>query len=239
MRIRTALAALLLGFGLVVLGGTAVHAQSSSNSGTESTSSTASTGTSEAKPAGEAEKDCIKLLEEGKKIDDCQKAPSPILPATNELIWGTISFVVLFLLLYKFAWPALKSGMDARTERIRSDLDSADSAKSDAERILEDYRTQLADARNESARIIEEARQAADGLRRDQEQRLQTDLAELRERAAADIEAAKRQAIADLRGDVAELAIGAAEVIVQRSLDRDTQARLVDNYIEQVASRSN
>jgi F-type H+-transporting ATPase subunit b len=216
-----------------------VHAQSSSSSGTESTSSTASTGTSEAKPAGEAEKDCIKLLEEGKKIDDCQKAPSPILPATNELIWGTISFVVLFLLLYKFAWPALKNGMDARTERIRSDLDSADSAKSDAERILEDYRSQLSDARNESARIIEEARQAADGLRRDQEQRLQTELAELRERAAADIEAAKRQAIADLRGDVAELAVGAAEVIVQHSLDRDTQARLVDNYIEQVASRSN
>jgi len=236
MRIRTALAALLLGLGLVVLGGTAVHAQTSSSSSTEST---ASTSTSAAKPAGEAEEDCIKLLEEGKKIDDCQKAPSPIMPATNELIWGTISFVVLFLLLYKFAWPALKNGMDARTERIRSDLDAADSAKSDAERILEDYRTQLADARNESARIIEEARQAADSLRRDQEQRLQTELAELRERAAGDIEAAKRQAIADLRGDVAELAIGAAEVIVQRSLDRDTQARLVDNYIEQVASRSN
>jgi len=233
MRIRTALAALLLGFGLVVLGGTAAHAQESQSSG--STSSTAS----ESKPAGEAEEDCIKLLDEGKQIDDCQKAPSPIMPATNELIWGTISFVVLFLLLYKFAWPALKSGMDARTERIRSDLDAADSAKSDAERILEDYRSQLSDARNESARIIEEARQAADSLRRDQEQRLQTELAELRERAAGDIEAAKRQAIADLRGDVAELAIGAAEVIVQRSLDRDTQARLVDNYIEQVASRSN
>jgi len=234
MRIRTALAALLLGFGLVVLGGTAVHAQESQSS--ESTSSTAA---SESKPAGEAEEDCIKLLEEGKKIDDCQKAPSPILPATNELIWGIISFVVLLGLLYKFAWPALISGMNARTERIRSDLDAADSAKSDAERILEDYRSQLSDARNESARIIEEARQAADSLRRDQEQRLQTELAELRERAAGDIEAAKRQAIADLRGDVAELAIGAAEVIVQRSLDRDTQARLVDNYIEQVASRSN
>jgi F-type H+-transporting ATPase subunit b len=233
MRIRTALAALLLGIGLVVLGGTAVHAQESQSS--NSTSSTAS----ESKPAGEAEEDCIKLLENGKKIDDCQKAPSPILPATNELIWGTISFVVLLGLLYKFAWPALKNGMDARTERIRSDLDAADSAKGDAERILEDYRTQLADARNESARIIEESRQAADALRRDQEQRLQTELAELRERAAGDIEAAKRQAIADLRGDVAELAIGAAEVIVQRSLDRDTQARLVDNYIEQVASRAN
>lgn len=234
MRIRTALAALLLGFTLVVLGGTAVHAQTN-----QTAQSTASTASSTAKPAGEAEADCIKLLQEGKKIDDCQKAPSPILPATNELIWGTISFVVLFLLLYKFAWPALKNGMEARTERIRSDLDSADSAKADAERILEDYRAQLSDARNESARIIEEARQAADGLRRDQEQRLQTDLAEMRERASADIEAAKRQAIADLRGDVAELAIGAAEVIVQGNLDRATQTRLVDNYIEQVSSRSN
>ena len=233
MRIRTALAALLLGFGLVVLGGTAVHAQESPSS--NSTSSTAS----ESKPAGEAEEDCIKLLEEGKKIDDCQKAPSPILPATNELIWGTISFVVLFLLLYKFAWPALKNGMEARTERIRSDLDAAETAKTDAETVLSEYMSRLSDARNESANIIEEARQAADSLRRDQEQRLQTELAELRERAAADIEAAKRQAIADLRGEVAELAIGAAEVIVQRSLDRDTQTRLVDNYIEQVASRSN
>ena len=187
----------------------------------------------------EAEEHCVKLLEKGGTIDDCQKAPSPILPATNELIWGSISFVVLLGLLYKFAWPALKSGMEARTERIRSDLDAADTAKADAETVLSEYMSRLSDAREESGRIIEEARQAADTLRRDQEQRLQTELAELRERAAGDIEAAKRQAIADLRGDVAELAIGAAEVIVQRSLDRDTQTRLVDNYIEQVSSRSN
>ena len=188
----------------------------------------------------EANEDCIKILEDpNKKIDDCQKAPSPILPAKNELIWGIISFVVLFGALYKFAWPGLKNGLEARAERIRSDLDAADTAKSDAQGVLEQYRAQLADARNEAARIIEEARQAADALRRDQEQRLQAELAQMRERAANDIESAKRQAVADLRGEVAQLAIGAAEVIVQRNLDRDAQVRLVDSYIEQVASRSN
>ncbi|MEY2421479.1 MAG: F-type H+-transporting ATPase subunit b [Acidimicrobiaceae bacterium] len=188
----------------------------------------------------EANEECIKLLEQpNKKIDDCQKAPSPILPATNEIIWGSISFVILLGLLYKFAWPALVTGMNARAERIRSDLDAAESAKSEADHILSDYKAQLADARNESARIIEEARQAADGLRKDQEQRLQTELAQLRERAAADIESAKRQAIGDLRDEVAQLAIGAAEVIVQSNLDRDTQVRLVESYIEQVLSRSN
>jgi F-type H+-transporting ATPase subunit b len=187
-----------------------------------------------------ANEECIKLLENpSKKIDDCQKAPSPILPAKNEIIWGSISFIVLLLLLSKFAWPALAAGMAARADRIKADLEAADTAKNEADHILADYKAQLADARNESARIIEEARQAADALRRDQEQRLQNELAELRQRAAADIESAKRQAISDLKDEVAALAIGAAEVIVQRNLDRDTQTRLVESYIEQVLSRSN
>lgn len=227
MRIRKLLlAAVFVGVGTAVLMPAAASAQAKP------------TQTSVKLP--EANEDCIKKLEDpNKKIDDCQKAPSPILPAKNEIIWGSIAFAVLLAALYKFAWPGLKNGMDARTERIRADLDAADTAKGDAETVLTEYMARLTDARNESARIIEEARQAADSLRRDQEQRLQTELAELRERAASDIEAAKRQAIADLRGDVAELAIGAAEVIVQRSLDSDTQTRLVDSYIEQVASRSN
>jgi len=188
--------------------------------------------------ANSAAEECANLLEEGSKIDDCQKAPSPILPAKNELIWGTISFVVLFVLLWKFAWPGLKKGMDSRTERIRDDLAAAEAAKTEAEHVLEDYRAQLSDARNESARIIEEARQQADALRRDQEQRLQTELAGMRERAAADVEAAKAQAVADLRREVSTLAIGAAEVVVQRNLDRPTQEQLIENYISQVASRN-
>jgi len=189
--------------------------------------------------ANSAAEECSVLLAEGKSIDDCQKAPSPILPAKNELIWGTISFVVLFVLLWKLAWPGLKKSLDARAERIRDDLGAADTAKSEAEQVLDDYRAQLGDARNESGRIIEEARQQADALRRDQEQRLQTELAAMRERAAADVEAAKEQAIADLRREVTTLAIGAAEVVVQRNLDRPTQEQLIENYINQVASRAN
>ena len=244
MRIRTAVAAVVLGLGLFVLGPGAAHAQSSSSSSTsseETPSSGEPTTTAEEHEnfAGEAEKECAEDLANGKKIDDCQKAPSPILPAKNELIWGTISFLVLFFLLWKFAWPGLKKGLETRTERIQSDLDAAETAKAEASTVLDDYRAQLADARNESARIIEESRQAADELRRDQEQRLQAELAQMRDRAAADIESAKRQAIADLRDEVAQIAIGAAEVIVQSNLDRDTQTRLVDQYIEQVASRSN
>ncbi|HEY8547032.1 MAG TPA: hypothetical protein VIL36_18360, partial [Acidimicrobiales bacterium] len=96
----------------------------------------------------------------------------------------------------------------------------------------------LNDAKAEAGRIIEESRQAADQIKRDQEARLQEELAELRARAVADIDAAKAQAMSDLRGEVAKLAIGAAETIVQRNLDEATQTQLVDEYINSIARQS-
>ena len=61
-------------------------------------------------------------------------------------------------------------------------------------------------------------------------------IAEMRERAAADIEAGRQQAIADLRSEVSEIALGAAERIVGASLDRASQSQLIDAYIDEVAS---
>jgi F-type H+-transporting ATPase subunit b len=185
-----------------------------------------------------AEEECIHILEDGGTIEDCQEAPSLILPETNEIIWGALSFAVLFFLLRRFAWPGIKQSMEARSERIRSDLEAAQAQHSEAEQVLADYRAQLADAKAESGRIIEEARQVGDSMKREQEARLQTELAEMRTRAAADIETAKGQAIADLRGEVAKLAVGAAEVVVQKNLDEATQVELIERYINQVAQQS-
>ncbi len=182
--------------------------------------------------------ECIHLAEEADDPDACQEAPSPILPPENELIWGSISFVILFGLMYKFALPGIKQGMEARTTRIRDDLEGAESAKVEAQQVLDEYRAQLADAKAEAGRIIEEARQQADVVKRDQEARLQTELTAIRERASADIESAKTQAIADLRQEVSNLAIGAAEVVIGRNLDRETQTQLVEQYITSVSNRN-
>jgi len=185
-----------------------------------------------------ASEECIHLLEDGGEIDDCQKAPNQLVPEKNEVIWGAFGFVVVFGFLTWKGVPAIKKTMEARTERIRGDLEGAEAAKAEAQTVLDEYRAQLADAKAEAGRIIEEARQAAEGVKRDQEARLQTELAAMRERAAADVESAKTQAIADLRGEVASLAIGAAEVVVGKNLDRDTQTQLVEQYIASVANRN-
>lgn len=164
---------------------------------------------------------------------------NPILPETSELVWAIISFGLLVLLLWKFAFPPLKQAMEARTERIRTNLDDAERVKSEAQQILDEYQHQLADARNESNRIIEEARQTAESLRRDLMVRAEAEVAELRQRSADEIQAAKDRALADLRAQVANIAVGAAEKIVERSLDRETNIQLVENYINSLeGSRS-
>ena len=186
-----------------------------------------------------AAEECIHLLEEGgNEPADCHEAPNQLLPETNEIIWGGLGFLVVFFFLAKFGMPAIKTTMNERTERIRNDLDSAEAQRSEAEHLLAEYRAQLNDAKSEAGRIIEESRQAADQIKRDQEVRLNEELAELRTRAVADIDAAKAQAMSDLRGEVAKLAIGAAETIVQRNLDEATQTQLVDEYISSIARQS-
>lgn len=195
----------------------------------------------EAEANGTAEFDvhCIPLLVEGGTVEDCQASPNPLLPETNEIIWGAIGFFVVFGFLAWKGYPAIRKTMEARTERIRSDLEGAESAKADAQRVLDEYRAQLADAKTEASRIIEEARGQADALKREREAALQGELAAMRERAAADVESARGQALADLRGEVAALVSEGVERVVRGGIDPATQQRLVDEYINSLAARSN
>jgi F-type H+-transporting ATPase subunit b len=191
---------------------------------------------SEPKFANEAAKQCYEKLIAGGSIDDCQKAPSPLKPATNEVIWGTAAFAVLLLAMWKFGVPAVRNMEQAREDRIRNDLEGAERARTEAEAEKARYEEQIADARNEAGRIIEEARQSAEQVRRDLIARAEADAAEIRERAQADISAQQQRAMAELRTDVAQLSIDLAERIVEHNLDRDTQLRLVDSFINQVGS---
>ena len=176
------------------------------------------------------------MLEEGKTVDDCQKAPNPLVPELNEIIWGSLAFLVLLGVMWKFGVPAVKNMEAAREERIRNDLEGAEKARSEAEAEKAQYLAQIAGAREEAGRIIEEARQSAEQVRRDLVARAEADAAEIRDRAQADIATQQERAMAELRTDVTQLSIDLAERIVEQNLDRDTQVRLVDSFINQVGS---
>jgi F-type H+-transporting ATPase subunit b len=197
-------------------------------------------GTSVARAAekpNHAAEECIKLLEEGKTIDDCQESPNPILPELNELVWGGLAFAVLLVLMWKFGLPPVRKMLKEREDRIRGDLERAEQAKVEAESVLEDYRRQLAEARTEASQIIEASREQAEEVRRELIAKAEADAAEVRQRAAEDARLAADRVMSELRSSVADLSIELAEKVVERNLDRDTQIALIESYINQVGSR--
>ncbi len=170
-------------------------------------------------------------------VAPAQQAPNPILPSTTELLWGTVAFAVLCGLMYKFAFPLVVQAMQARTDKIRSNLDEAEHVRQEATGILEEYQRQLADARNEANRIIEEARQAADQLRQDMVRRADEEVAELRRRNIEDLNAAQDRVMSQLRLQVRDLAIELAEKVVGANLDRTRNLALVDQLIAELEAK--
>ena len=234
MRIRALLAALLLALAaLVALPGVA-SAQEGEGDGTQPGTESEEA----AEPADHEAEECLHILEEGGTVDECQEAPSPILPETNEIIWGGLAFLIILGALWRFGLPAVKKAMDARTERIRTSLDEADKAKADAEALRADYQRQLNEARSEAARIIEEARQQADAVRRDLTQRAEAEASELRRRNAEQLEAERARVLGELRGQVAVLAVDAAERVVRANLDTEANRRLVEDYIRNILPKA-
>jgi F-type H+-transporting ATPase subunit b len=164
------------------------------------------------------------------------KAKNPILPEGKEIVWAVISFAIVFGLLAWKAWPAIKKALKDRENRIRGDLERAEQARLEGEASLEEYRKQLAEARSEAARIIEEARLAAEQVRQERIAAIDGEIAEHRARAQEDIRLATERAMGELQSRVAELSIELAEKVVEHNLDHETQIRLIENYINQVGS---
>lgn len=189
----------------------------------------------EAKAGDEEAKEELEEIEED--LEDCIEAPSPIIPEVNEIIWGGLAFVLLLSFMMWKGFPAVKNILDKRSERIANDLDAAERARIEAEEVKARYEAELADARSESQRIIEEARQQAETVRADLQARAEADVAEMRAQSAAEVEAARSRAMADLQAEVADIVVSAAEQVVQAELDRSTHQRLIEDYINQVGSR--
>ena len=173
-----------------------------------------------------------------KKLEGCLEAPNPIIPELTEIIWGGIAFLVLLVLMQWKLFPAVKRGMDRRAAKIRDDLDAAETARTEALGVKAGYEAELADARAEAGRIVDAARGDAEGVRSELIARAEAEAAELRQRSDLDVEAAKRQALSDLQGEVSAIVVGAAETVIGRNLDHDTQVQLIESYIDEVGSRN-
>jgi F-type H+-transporting ATPase subunit b len=167
-----------------------------------------------------------------------EEEPSPIFPATNELIWGTIAFLILLILMYRTVFPSINQAYKDRRANIEGKLERAERDRDEAEQLLEQYRRRLRDAEDETQRILEEARGNAERVRRELLSKAEADAGRELDRARQAIRAERDQAIRQLRNEVGTLAVELATRVVGDSLDRDRQLRLVDEYIDELGTQA-
>ncbi|MDK1019737.1 MAG: F0F1 ATP synthase subunit B [Actinomycetota bacterium] len=157
-----------------------------------------------------------------------------LLPVPEELFAGIIAFSIVFFFVWKWAIPVLNKTLEARQAAIAGELETAESAKVEAESLLRDYRQQVAGAKDEASKILADARDAGEAVKGDIIARAEGEAQQIKSRASDEIAAERERAVAGLRRQVADLSLVVAAKVVESTLDADTQRDLVDRYIDEL-----
>jgi F-type H+-transporting ATPase subunit b len=162
-----------------------------------------------------------------------ESGPNPVIPNGGELIIGLITFGIVVYVLMKYAWPRMEATFQARRDAIEGGIKRAEEAQAEAQRLLGEYRQQLAEARTEAAQIRDNAR--AEGQRIIEEMRTtaQEESARIVARGEEQLTVQRQQVVRELRGEIGTLATSLAERVVGESLaDDPVRQRTIDRFLD-------
>ena len=146
-------------------------------------------------------------------------------------VWTVVTFVLLLIVLGKFAWKPLLQMVAEREKTVREQVEGAEKARNEAQALLDKRQEMLKDATREREEMIARATQEAEHVRKELTAKARADAEQIVQKALAQIEREKTKAILELRSSVADLAMQAAEKIVKSSLTPEAQRKLVDETI--------
>lgn len=149
------------------------------------------------------------------------------------MIWTIISFVVLLIILKKFAWTPILAALDEREKGIKDNIEAAKKAREEAEQSLTVYRQKIAEAQAEAQMIVVKARADAERVRDELIEKSKADAQSQIERARKQIELESEAALKAIRTEISSLAIFAAEKIISRSLTPEDHRRLATDGLKE------
>jgi F-type H+-transporting ATPase subunit b len=173
----------------------------------------------------------VLATEEG---DEASSGLSLVLPEPAELVAGILAFAIVFFFVWRWALPTINQTLEARQQAITGQLSQAEEAKKEAESLLADYKAQLAEAKAEGNRVIEEARQAGEQLKANIVARAEEQAAQTLTKAREEAQTEKARAMAEARREVGEISVELAERIVGGSLDNKMQKDLIERYLTEL-----
>ncbi len=159
-----------------------------------------------------------------------------LIPKMTELIPALVSFLIILLIAMKFVWPPITNMLDERAVNIRESLERAEAARVEAERLLEEYRHTMAEARKEAGTILQQAKQAAETTRSEASAKAVIEYDALLVKAREAIEGEKRAAIAELQQSVADISVAVAGRLIGSELSKDDHLKVIEKYVSEAGS---
>lgn len=154
-------------------------------------------------------------------------------------VTALVVFAIVFAVLAVKVWPTITKALDERANKIKSEIEAAESARKQAKDALDQYQASLSQARAEAQKEIDKARAQAQVIASELRAKADVELAALREKALKDIEAARRAAVADLYSESANLATAMAGKILQREVSSGDRQKLLDESLAQLQNSRN
>jgi F-type H+-transporting ATPase subunit b len=159
----------------------------------------------------------------------------PIVPVMGELIIGIIAFVVLAFLLMRFVFPRMEATFAARVDAIEGGIARAEAAQAEANELLEQYRAQLAEARNDAAAIRDEARAEGQRILEDLRTEAQAEAERIIARGTDQLAAQRESIVAELRGEIGQLSVELASRIIGENLADDSRtAATIERFLTEL-----
>jgi F-type H+-transporting ATPase subunit b len=160
---------------------------------------------------------------------------NPIIPLWQEIVVGSVAFVLLCFVLMKFVFPQMEKTFAARVDAIEGGIKRAETAQAEANKLLEQYKSQLAEARTEAARIRDEARADAEGIRQDVLAKAREESERIIAAGHEQLAAQRESIVRELRTEVGSLAVELAGKIVGESLADEARSRgTVERFIAEL-----
>jgi len=158
-----------------------------------------------------------------------------VTPDIGLLFWTFIGFVILFILLKKFAWTPIVNTVTEREESIKEALATAENARREMQNLTADNERILKEARTERDGLLKEAREIKENIISEAKEEAQKQAEKVIDQARSTIQSEKQAAISDIKNQVAEISIGIAEKVVRQELsDKDKQIELVEKMLKEV-----
>lgn len=159
-----------------------------------------------------------------------------LIPDMNEFIPMLIAFILILIILAKFGWPVVDNIVTKRENTIKEALKKSEEAQIESERVLAEYRDQLAEAKTQSAQIIADARATGEAVKAEITEKAQAEATEMINKAKVAIEAEKKQAIADLQASIADTSVDVAARLIGEDLTEGEHRAIIERYVREAGS---